>query len=103
MEAHANNTPLEISYEHIPSSCNALIDCRTVEEFETAHHESAINIPLQHLSIRLDTFPYEKEDSFFVYCKSGNRSSTFVTYMRSIGYTNCQSITGGFQEWGEQC
>ncbi|MBT5410042.1 MAG: rhodanese-like domain-containing protein [Phycisphaerae bacterium] len=103
MKANVNNTPIEIAYEDLPSPCNSFIDCRAVEEYEIAHYDGAINVPLQHVTICIDSFPYKKEDTFFVYCKSGNRSCTFVTYMRSIGFTNCQSITGGYQEWGQQC
>ena len=71
-----------------------------IAEFEIAHLEGAINIPLQHLSLLQDSFPCKKDDVFYVYCRTGNRSCTFVTYLRSIGYSNCQSIAGGFELWG---
>ena len=45
--------------------------------------------------------PCNCEDTIYVYCKSGNRSGTFTLYLRSLGYSKCQSIAGGFEEWGE--
>jgi rhodanese-related sulfurtransferase len=102
MQPQTGNKPLEIEFANLQTdSTTVIIDCRAVEEFEQAHLEHAINIPLQHLSIRQETFPCNKDDTFYVYCRTGNRSSTFVTYLRSIGYPNCQSIAAGFESWGD--
>jgi|TARA_B100001964_G_C14134411_1_gene554456 rhodanese-related sulfurtransferase len=102
MQPEIHNKPIAISYCDLPNSGEAVIDCRSIDEFEVAHIDNAIHIPLQHLSIRKDTFPCSKGQTFFVYCKTGNRSHTFVTYLRSVGYTNCQSIAEGFEEWGDK-
>ncbi|MDG1137347.1 MAG: rhodanese-like domain-containing protein, partial [Phycisphaerales bacterium] len=94
---------LEIPFNKVSALPKAfVIDCRSTEEFDAGHVANSCNIPLQHLSIRKDDFPCDCDDHFFVYCKSGNRSATFATYLRSIGYTKCQSIKGGFEQWGEQ-
>jgi phage shock protein E len=96
------NKPIEIAYADLPTSGASVIDCRSEEEFEEAHYSGAINIPLQHVSVRKDTFPFNEDEAFYVYCNSGNRSATFVTYLRSIGYVHCQSIAGGIELWGDQ-
>ena len=102
MQPPSRNNPIAIEFATLHSDRNTvIIDCRTAEEFETAHLEHAVNIPLQHLSIRQDTFPCSKTETFYVYCRTGNRSATFVTYLRSIGYCNCQSIADGFESWGD--
>ncbi|MGY8753452.1 MAG: rhodanese-like domain-containing protein [Phycisphaerales bacterium] len=94
---------IEITYDEVAALQNAfVIDCRTEEEFDAGHLAHACNIPLQHLSVRKDDFPCKCDDNFFVYCKSGNRSGTFATYLRSIGYTKCQSIEGGYEQWGDR-
>jgi rhodanese-related sulfurtransferase len=94
--------PIEISFESLASMQKPLIiDCRTTEEFEEGHLEHAINIPLQHLSLRKDDFPCECSDALYVYCKSGNRSGTFAVYLRTLGFTKCQSIAGGYESWRE--
>ena len=102
MQPSTGNSPIEIEFASVPESGSCFIDCRSEDEFEIAHQDEAINVPLQHLSLRLDDFPFQKEDTFYVYCNSGNRSATFVTYLRSIGYEHCQSIAGGFETWGQQ-
>jgi rhodanese-related sulfurtransferase len=102
MQSQVERKPLETNIEDAKTIQATFIDCRSAEEFEDSHLVNAINIPLQHLSIRQDTFPCNKGDTFFVYCKTGNRSKTFVTYLRSIGYSNCYSIKGGYENWGEE-
>ena len=102
MQSKTGSKPIEIAFNDVQTdgSCS-IIDCRSAEEFESAHLEHAINIPLQHLSFQKDAFPCGKDDEFYVYCRTGNRSLTFVTYLRSIGYVNCQSILAGFESWGD--
>jgi rhodanese-related sulfurtransferase len=102
MQSKTGSKPIEIAFADLHANgTSPIIDCRSVEEYEKAHLEDAINIPLQHLSIRQDEIPCEKDAEFYVYCRTGNRSSTFVTYLRSIGYSNCQSIAAGFESWGD--
>jgi rhodanese-related sulfurtransferase len=96
------NVPIEIGFSEVSSSENpVIIDCRTQEKYDESHLDGAINIPLQHLSIRVDDLPCNKEDVIYVYCRTGNRSSTFATYLRSIGFCNCQSISEGYESWGD--
>jgi len=94
--------PIEITFEALATLLNPLvIDCRTTEEYEEGHLQHAVNIPLQHLSLRKDDLPCKCSDAFFVYCKSGNRSGTFAVYLRTLGFTKCQSVAGGYEAWGE--
>lgn len=100
MQPKSGITSIEVRFEELSIDGDVVIDCRTAEEFEIAHLKDALNIPLQHLSVLQDSFPCDKDDTFYVYCRTGNRSCTFVTYLRSVGYSNCQSIAGGFELWG---
>jgi rhodanese-related sulfurtransferase len=100
MQPNTGSTSIEVPFNELSINGDIVIDCRSITEFEIAHLQDAINIPLQHLSLLQDSFPCKKDDVFYVYCRTGNRSCTFVTYLRSIGYSNCQSIAGGFELWG---
>ncbi len=100
MQSRTGSKPIEIAFADLrKDGSSPVIDCRSVDEYEKAHLKHAINIPLQHLSIRQDEFPRGKDDEFYVYCRTGNRSSTFVTFLRSFGYSNFQSIAAGFESW----
>jgi len=97
-----SNVPIEIGFSEVSSSENpVIIDCRTQEKYNESHLDGAINIPLQHLSIRANDLPCNKDDVIYVYCRTGNRSSTFATYLRSIGFCKCQSISEGYELWGD--
>lgn len=103
MTDQGTEIPIEITFDTLSTLQNPiLIDCRTTEEFEEGHLTHAINIPLQHLSLRKDDFPCKCSDAFFVYCKSGNRSETFAVFLRTLGFTKCQSVAGGYESWGEK-
>jgi len=95
--------PLEISFEAMKLIDGVVIvDCRTKDEFDSGHLEGALNLPLQQVCIQNEDLPCNQDDAIAVYCRSGNRSFTFATYLRSIGYPNCQSIEGGIETWGER-
>ena len=101
MSPQVRSKSIEIARRDFPTSGTMVIDCRSAEEYEVSHLQGAINIPLQHLSVRKDTFPCGEDETFYVYCRTGNRSATFVTYLRSIGYAHCQSIAEGYETWDE--
>ena len=99
----ATTLPLEILFHDLSKVQDAIIiDCRTSDEYELGHIENSINIPLQHLSIQKENLPCKTSDAIVVYCRTGNRSFSFATFLRSIGYERCQSISGGFEDWGDQ-
>ncbi len=92
--------PLELSFDEVDENA-IVIDCRKVDEFEAGHLKGALNIPLQHISVSKESLPCTENDNVIVYCRTGNRSLTFATYLRSIGYQRCQSISGGYESFGE--
>jgi phage shock protein E len=99
-----NKIPIEISIDEYHTSCTKdtlLIDCRTVEEYEEGHLEGAMMLPLQHVTVRVQELEPYRKVSIFIYCKSGNRSSTLARYLRTVGFLKSQSISGGYETWGE--
>lgn len=62
-----------------------VIDVRTPEEFAAGHVEGAINVNLQDPAFATRIAELDKNDTYLVYCRSGNRSATAATKMRSIG------------------
>jgi rhodanese-related sulfurtransferase len=60
-------------------------------------------LPMQHLSVRFQTLVQHLDEPVYIYCNSGNRSATFARYLRTLGHTNSQSISGGYEAWGDPC
>ena len=68
----------------------SLVDVREVEEFEALHLEGARNFPLSQLD---DTYKQlEKDQLYYVICKSGMRSARACQFLAEQGYevTNVQ-------------
>ncbi|WP_454384420.1 rhodanese-like domain-containing protein [Streptococcus sp. Marseille-Q7087] len=62
----------------------SLVDVREVEEFEALHLEGARNFPLSQLA---DTYKQlEKNQLYYVICKSGMRSARACQFLAGQGY-----------------
>lgn len=62
-----------------------LLDVRTREEFHESHLPGAINIPVHELESRTHELRLRSR-AVVVYCRSGNRSATAASVLRSAGY-----------------
>ena len=103
-KSNGESIPIEISIDEFRKTFDTdaiLIDCRVAVEYEASHLESSKLLPLQQLSVRSHELEQFQHSSIYIYCRTGNRSCTFARYLRTIGFTKCQSIAGGFDEWGE--
>ena len=62
----------------------SLVDVREVEEFEALHLEGARNLPLSQLA---DTYEQlDKDNLYYVICKSGMRSARACQFLSEQGY-----------------
>lgn len=62
----------------------SVLDVREVEEFETLHLEGARNLPLSQLA---DTYKQlDKDNLYYVICKSGMRSARACQFLAEQGY-----------------
>lgn len=68
-----------------------LLDVRTPQEFADGHLEGAINVPVQVLERRLDDVG-PKDRPLVVYCRSGGRSATATSVLRSAGFTSVHDL-----------
>jgi rhodanese-related sulfurtransferase len=73
-----------------------LLDVRTPEEFRDRHLDGAVNIPVQELAGRVRELG-AKERPIVVYCRSGARSASAATLMKSAGYDVVD--VGGMGNW----
>jgi rhodanese-related sulfurtransferase len=65
-----------------------LIDVRTAAEFAEGHVQGARNLDIQNGDFEAALATLDKEASYNVYCRSGNRSAAAVQMMRNAGFTN---------------
>ena len=72
-----------------------LLDIRTEEEFEEAHIENSINIPLQNLLYNIDELQDYDEKDIVVYCRSGHRSITACNLLSMEGFDKLYNLEDG--------
>lgn len=71
-------------YQFYQKESLSVLDVREVEEFEALHLEGARNFPLSQLA---DTYKQlEKNQLYYVICKSGMRSARACQFLAEQGY-----------------
>ena len=76
---------------HLP-----LFDVRKKSEFDSEHLLNSVNIPLNQLNTKLDSFP--KDKSFVIYCAGGYRSMIAASILKQRGFDDFIDVSGGFNE-----
>jgi phage shock protein E len=75
-----------------------LLDVRTEHEYVENHIPRSTLIPLNVLTKEANKKLPNKQATFFVYCRSGNRSKAAVKILLKLGYTNVYNL-GGIIRW----
>lgn len=80
-------------YQDTPGA--VLVDVRTPEEYAEGHLKSSINIDIRNASFATEIATLDKSKTYFVYCRSGNRSAQAVAQMKAIGIEHIYDMLGG--------
>ena len=81
---------LEITQASYP----ILVDVRTDAEWNDGYIETAIHIPLDRILQKIELATESKQQTIYLYCKSGKRSAKAEKALQSIGYINAKNIGG---------
>jgi rhodanese-related sulfurtransferase len=65
-----------------------VIDVRTASEFASGYVQGARNLDIQNGDFEKALETLDKDATYNVYCRSGNRSAAAVEMMRNAGFTN---------------
>ncbi|HEY4389901.1 MAG TPA: rhodanese-like domain-containing protein [Paenibacillus sp.] len=74
-----------------------LVDVREVQEFKQGHIAGAVNIPLSQIERRLNEI--QKDESVYLYCRSGMRSKQAAKLLSKHGYNQISQLNGGISVW----
>lgn len=83
--------------EQFGNAPHALIDVRTVGEYQSGHLPGALNIPLDQLGRRMEEVPQDKP--IIVVCASGSRSKSGSSVIVRAGRTEVYNLQGGTMAW----
>lgn len=72
-----------------------IIDVRTPGEFNSGHIPNALNIDISSAEFPEKINALDRSKEYYVYCRSGGRSTTACQYMVSLGFTKVNNLYGG--------
>ena len=93
-----NLNVLEFS-EKISEPGIILLDVRTPGEFAEDFIEGASLIDFQSGNFENEIAALDKNATYAVYCRSGNRSGQAVKVMHDAGFHNVYNLNGGVIDW----
>ena len=76
-----------------------ILDVRTSSEYRAGHIEGALNIDVNLASFREELEQLSKNDTYLVYCRTGNRSGTALCEMENLGFSSIYHLVNGITEW----
>ena len=81
-----------------------VIDVREPQEVLDGFLPGALNVPrgvIEHRIIADSRF-HDKEQPILVYSRDGKRSALAALTLRELGFTDVQSLAGGYSRWSDQ-
>ena len=76
-----------------------LIDCREQGEWDEAHIEGAILVPLSSFPGVYAEHLKDKDAEIIIQCRSGKRSLTSCQFLMEQDFTNLTNLEGGIMAW----
>ena len=77
-----------------------ILDVRTPEEFETSRIPNSKNIDFYNpQNFMLEIEKLDKDNSYYVYCRTGVRSANSCQLMNELGFNKVYNLLGGIVEW----
>ncbi len=76
-----------------------IIDIRTPQEYKQGYIEGAVNINYFDSSFLDQVSKFDKSKPIFIYCRSGNRTSSASKKLLKLGFTEVYDLQGGIISW----
>lgn len=76
-----------------------ILDVRTEGEYAEGSIEHSVNINFNGSDFEKTINGMDHDKTYFVYCRSGGRSSSAANFMRSNGFKNVYDLKGGLLAW----
>ena len=76
-----------------------IVDVRTPEEFADGHIAGAINIDYYSETFRDELDKLDKNKTYLIYCRSGNRSGKALNIIEELNFREVYNMSGGIIEW----
>jgi phage shock protein E len=78
-----------------------LLDVRTPKEFQAERIEGAVMVDYLSPAFRDEMAKLDREKTYLVYCRTGNRTIGALKVMRELGFRNVLHLASGITKWKE--
>jgi rhodanese-related sulfurtransferase len=76
-----------------------ILDVRTEDEYAEGHIENSVNIDYYTNDFEQTIGELDKNKTYLVYCRSGNRSASVMNIMKQQGFKEVYNMLGGISVW----
>lgn len=76
-----------------------VLDVRTPAEFAAGHLRDAVNVDIEGADFAARLAGLDKQVTYAVYCRSGNRSQVALDAMAQAGFADAHHLGGGIGAW----
>lgn len=76
-----------------------ILDVRTPGEFNEGFIPNAQNIDYNSPEFESEIKDLNRDNTYFVYCLAGSRSSSAMNYMEKLGFKKVYNLKGGILDW----
>ena len=79
---------------------NTILDVRTPQEYSEGYISNAVTLNIYDANAFMSKVQsFNKENNYYIYCKSGGRSSQACKIMSQVGFNNVFNLVGGITNW----
>jgi len=76
-----------------------IIDVRTPQEYNISHIPNSILIDFYHHTFQSKIMELDKKKTYYLYCRSGNRSFYAGNFMLKMGFEKVHHLENGIITW----
>lgn len=76
-----------------------ILDIRTASEYSAGHIKGAINIDFYSKDFKYKLSLLDKDKTYLLYCRTGNRTSKALAYFKELGFKKVYHLYGGISDW----
>lgn len=95
----ATVSPQDAAERLVENPAPVVLDIRTPEEVAAGHLAGSVNIDFYEADFADRIGELDRDASYVVYCRSGNRSGQAMELFESLGFSDVIEIDGGIVAW----
>ena len=88
-----------LTQQNRPNPDFVILDVRTPQEFGAGHIAGAVNLDFYSPTFRANLGKLDKNKTYLLYCRTGNRSRQALTIMQELKFKIIYHLASGFVGW----